>query len=230
MKRFIIILVILFCANLNAGVKQKAENAIKTSEDIIQEASEDIPAQFKFNANIKYRIGEADNSLAVAKKELANKKYSRAVANANNAEVLSVEAMEISEGLVERMESEILDKINVLKNKVNDDLSKAMIFEAENLFQQKNYYECIKKIEEIKDYVVKRKKVKNLKRSQSRKKIRKIISLKRKYRVNIGDSLWKIAKKVYKNPLKWVTIYKANKSIKNINLIFPGQILNLPGK
>ena len=50
-----------------------------------------------------------------------------------------------------------------------------------------------------------------------------------KYVVKKGDSLWKIAGKVYHNPLKWPKIYKANKDkIKNPNRIHPGQVLIIP--
>jgi len=50
-----------------------------------------------------------------------------------------------------------------------------------------------------------------------------------KYVVKKGDSLWKIAGKVYHNPLKWPKIYKANKDkLKNPNRIHPGQVLTIP--
>lgn len=50
-----------------------------------------------------------------------------------------------------------------------------------------------------------------------------------KYVVKKGDSLWKIAGKVYHNPLKWPRIYKANKDkVKNPNRIHPGQVLIIP--
>jgi len=50
-----------------------------------------------------------------------------------------------------------------------------------------------------------------------------------KYVVKKGDSLWKIAGKVYHNPLKWPRIYRANKEkIKNPNRIFANQVLVIP--
>jgi len=50
-----------------------------------------------------------------------------------------------------------------------------------------------------------------------------------KYVVKKGDSLWKIAGKVYGNPLKWPQIYRANKDqIKNPNKIHPNQVLIIP--
>ena len=50
-----------------------------------------------------------------------------------------------------------------------------------------------------------------------------------KYVVKKGDSLWKIAGKVYHNPLKWPRIYRANKDkIKNPNRIRPNMVLTIP--
>ena len=51
----------------------------------------------------------------------------------------------------------------------------------------------------------------------------------RTYTVVKGDSLSKIAKKTYGDANKWHAIYEANKAtIKNPDLIYPGQVLNLP--
>lgn len=49
------------------------------------------------------------------------------------------------------------------------------------------------------------------------------------YTVQSGDSLSKIAKRVYGDANKWHTIYEANRDkIKNPDLIHPGQVLTLP--
>jgi nucleoid-associated protein YgaU len=49
------------------------------------------------------------------------------------------------------------------------------------------------------------------------------------YTVKKGDSLRKIAKKLYGNESKWKAIYEANQPmIKNPDLIYPGQVLRIP--
>lgn len=50
------------------------------------------------------------------------------------------------------------------------------------------------------------------------------------YTVKAGDSLWKIAARVYGDGDKWRTIYEKNKSVvgPNPNLIYPGQKLVIP--
>jgi hypothetical protein len=49
------------------------------------------------------------------------------------------------------------------------------------------------------------------------------------YTVRIGDNLWTIAQAKYGDGTKWVVIYNNNRTvISNPNLIFPGQLLNIP--
>ena len=51
----------------------------------------------------------------------------------------------------------------------------------------------------------------------------------RTYTVVAGDNLSKIAKKFYGNAGKWKEIYEANRdTIKNPDLIHPGQVLKIP--
>lgn len=51
----------------------------------------------------------------------------------------------------------------------------------------------------------------------------------RAYTVVSGDSLSKIAKREYGDASKWPRIYEANRAtIKNPDLIYPGQVLTLP--
>ena len=50
------------------------------------------------------------------------------------------------------------------------------------------------------------------------------------YKVVKGDSLWKISELKYYNPFMWPMIYWANKtSIKDPDLIFPGQVFKIKG-
>lgn len=49
------------------------------------------------------------------------------------------------------------------------------------------------------------------------------------YLVLKGDSLWKIAKRVYGDAAKWQDIYEANRRrLKNPELVSPGMTLRLP--
>jgi nucleoid-associated protein YgaU len=51
----------------------------------------------------------------------------------------------------------------------------------------------------------------------------------RTYTVVRGDSLSKIAKQLYGDAKKWHQIHEANKdTIKNPDLIYPGQVLTIP--
>jgi nucleoid-associated protein YgaU len=52
----------------------------------------------------------------------------------------------------------------------------------------------------------------------------------RTYTVKKGDSLSKIAKQVYGDAKQWPKIHEANRDIiDNPDLIYPGQVLKLPG-
>jgi nucleoid-associated protein YgaU len=49
------------------------------------------------------------------------------------------------------------------------------------------------------------------------------------YEVKSGDSLSKIAKEFYGDPMKYTVIFEANKPmLKDPNLIYPGQVLRIP--
>ena len=52
------------------------------------------------------------------------------------------------------------------------------------------------------------------------------------YTVKRGDSLWKIAQTYLRRGARWTEIYNLNKSTigSNPNLIYPGQVFNLPAK
>ena len=50
------------------------------------------------------------------------------------------------------------------------------------------------------------------------------------YTVKSGDSLWKIAQKLYGSGSQYTKLYNANKGVigNNPNLIYPGQVLKIP--
>jgi len=49
------------------------------------------------------------------------------------------------------------------------------------------------------------------------------------YQVKEEDNLWKIAKKYYQDPFKWLWLFKANiDQLDDPDKIYPGQILDIP--
>lgn len=50
------------------------------------------------------------------------------------------------------------------------------------------------------------------------------------YTIKQGDTLWDISEEKMKDPFLWKNLWKANPHIKNPDLIFPGQKLNIPGE
>jgi LysM repeat protein len=53
----------------------------------------------------------------------------------------------------------------------------------------------------------------------------------RRYTVRAGDTLSTIAQKFYGNPARWTWLFEANKSvIKNPDVIFAGEVLNVPSQ
>jgi LysM repeat protein len=50
------------------------------------------------------------------------------------------------------------------------------------------------------------------------------------YVVRKGDTLWGISRQLLEDPLLWPRLWEENPSIKNPNLIFPGERLAVPGK
>jgi nucleoid-associated protein YgaU len=66
-------------------------------------------------------------------------------------------------------------------------------------------------------------------RSGSSSSARPAPGSRRSYTVVAGDSLSKIAKRTYGDTRKWRVIYEANRdTVKNPDLILPGQVLILP--
>jgi hypothetical protein len=49
------------------------------------------------------------------------------------------------------------------------------------------------------------------------------------YTIKEGDTLWDIANAHYRDPFLWPLIWKANPSIEDPDLIYPGAVLNIPG-
>ena len=181
MKKLIFILIILMATGVVANTLEKASLSIDNAAEIIQEAYADIPIQFQFDPEIKIKLDSANNDLFIAKKHSEDKEYSRAIILSENAQGLALESMEHSEKLVAQVEKEITAKINLLKKKSNNDVSRDMIFDAENYFQQNNFYAGMKKIDEVEEYlasmkaetsqVKKAKIIKHWKRVKSKKKI-----------------------------------------------------------
>lgn len=63
---------------------------------------------------------------------------------------------------------------------------------------------------------------------QKSAKIVKNPKAKSTYTVKSGDTLWALAKKFYGDGAKYMTIFNANKSMKNPNILKVGQVLTIP--
>ena len=50
------------------------------------------------------------------------------------------------------------------------------------------------------------------------------------YTVKKGDTLWDISATKLENPFNWSLIWKQNPTIKDPDLIYPGQALNVPAR
>lgn len=127
--------------------------------------------------------------------------------------------------------------------------AKSSLLSSQNEYEQKNYDEsiklalesinyansCLSKVEEIK----KAQELAALQKKElpDQKLVRKgMYMIKTNYTVRLiperRDCLWRISEYnyIYNNPWKWPIIYKANKEqIKNPDLIYPGQIFDIPG-
>ena len=214
----IVFILLLFTVNVYADTMAKAAEAIAEAQDIIMDSSESIPHQFKFDSKIKYDIEQADACIAEALRLQNDKQYVMAFKKANEAIEYSAEAQMLSHELTEKTETEIRNKIKAAGN-----IDSAIVFEIENCLQQKNYYEALSIVNDL-SFVSKpaRKQIKN----ESGNKAIKSKKSGKVYKMQPGDNLWSIAKKVYGDPVKWVVIYTAN-NIKDFNLIYPGQILKI---
>lgn len=50
------------------------------------------------------------------------------------------------------------------------------------------------------------------------------------YVVKNGDTMWDLSAKELRDPFKWTALWQNNPAIKNPHLIFPGDVIQLPGK
>lgn len=102
-------------------------------------------------------------------------------------------------------------------------------FDYEQAFGEMDEYYYTLQLSEYREYAVKKLVVSDNKEVVTEQETRQEDKPKPKtYTVVKGDSLWAIAKKMYGDGSKWGDIAKANPDIKNPNLIYPNQVLNIP--
>lgn len=239
MKKLLCIVLILMTVNVYGSMKEKSKEAIEKADDLMTVAKLNIPLRYHFKQEIKEKTEAAGNYYCLAIKAYDNNDYNTAFVEAEKSKKLILKCIEIKDEILERVDIEkrqemgvqfkkISAELNILKNKDGVMALKGMLFEAKNYLEQKNYEEAQIRITECNKIIVNFKELKYISKKTIRNRVKKQI-IKRKYIVAIDDCLWKIANKVYKNPRLWVGIYKANrKKIKNFNLVYPGQVLNIP--
>ena len=113
---FAVVILLFFSITLYADNMAKATEAIAEAKDIITDSDESIPAQFKFDIDIKYDIEQADACLAEAVRLQKAKQYALAFKKANEAIEYSAEAQMLSHELTKKTEAEIRSKIKSAGN------------------------------------------------------------------------------------------------------------------
>ena len=182
----------------------KVEQSINDAEISIEIANQVIPFKNKFNKDIRAKVAEADNLIAESRKAYISKDYSRARALAIQAKIISDEAIKLSKQITDKQDEE---KRLMVEYKIKEakKLNKNT-FEAENYMEQKNYDKALEAVNNSSKIIIASQKV-----------------------VVKNDNLWNIAKKKYGDGSKWIKIWNVNiNKIANPNLIFTGQVLDIP--
>ena len=104
---------------------------------------------------------------------------------------------------------------------------------AKQLAQEEAERQRLKKLEEERaaQIAAEQQRVEQIRKQETQKdKPKTEMKTAQKYVVVKGDCLWNIAKRLYGDPWKWKQIYEANKhKINNPDLIYPGQVFEIPG-
>ncbi len=186
-----------------AGAKEYTPKRLESAQDYLTRA---LGAKNKKGTRELAREAEVDARIAESvakriKEEEAKKKAKEALEAKRRARQEAERAITRAQEAIDKAEKENKERV-----------SKDQLKKAREALKKGRFKEAKKIAQEVKELTLK---------IEAR--------LPEYHKVQKGETLEIIAKKIYGNPEKWTLIYRVNKDkIENANIIYPGQILSIP--
>ncbi len=254
MKKVISVVLICIVTLFLSLLILKAETLQETNIQPVKENTEENQ-EVNLETLIGEKIKQAKECIKFAEESYNKGEYDKANEYAEKAKEISLEIEQLKQELRIKKEAEKrLREAREVVGEIREDgikyapetfkLAESKLKEAEEYYNQRGYNEAydlageaITLAEKCKN-IISQKKAEEASKSvkiEKRKPVKSIYKIKTRYKVRLiphrRDCLWRIAeyKFIYGNPWKWPIIYKANKDkIKDPDLIYPGQIFDIP--